>query len=127
MFGTVHAYSHPSIQPPTRFHPSTRSHTITAQLWSFFGGPMLFATDVRNMSAFRASIVLNSDLLAINADMTQPIAVRVSGNATTLQLWTKALANGDLGVVLYNANDNDPAVAAVAWSDVGWAGASVSI
>jgi alpha-galactosidase len=106
----------------------TEAESITEfSFWALWSAPMLVATDVRNMSAFKASVLGNADVLAIQWDEILAPAARL--RAGSAQLWVKPLANGDVAVVLYNADDAKTQDVAVAWSEIGgkWAGATVSV
>ncbi len=35
-------------------------------MWAVMGGPMIVATDVRNMSAWKTSVLMNKDIIAVN-------------------------------------------------------------
>jgi len=96
--------------------------------WAMFGGPIIIASDVRNMSAWKASVVLNAEILALNQDELLAPGARVRGDgAGGPQVWAKALAGGDTAVMLLNPGDAAARVA-VQWSDLGWpAAANVSL
>jgi len=106
---------------------STDSETEFAA-WAIMGGPMLIATDVRNMSAWKASVVMNRDLLEVNGDTTAPGAQVYAQNVTGVQVWAKPLSNGDVAAVFINANDFTTLVVTLAWDQIGWpASANVSV
>jgi alpha-galactosidase len=90
--------------------------------WALFGGPMIVATDVRNMSAWKRSVLLNSDIIAVSQDTLFSPGRRVRGAAGGSQLWARRLAGGDQAVILYNGADG-PAQGAnisVSWAELGW-------
>ncbi len=90
-------------------------------MWSLFGGSMIVATDVRNMSAWKSSVLLNKEIIAINQDPARHPGYRIFSNTTTnTQLWAKPLANGDIAVVALNTDDNNSRNVAVTWSSLGW-------
>ena len=106
----------------------TEAESITEfSFWSLWSAPMLVATDVRNMSAFKASVLSNADVLAIQWDDSLAPAVRLRAGSS--QLWVKPLANGDAAVVLYNSNDFAAQDVSVAWDELGgkWVGGTVSV
>jgi hypothetical protein len=54
-------------------------------MWSIFGGPMIVSTDVRNMTAWKSSVVLNGEILAVNNDTLRAPGRRVFyDNVTTM-------------------------------------------
>ena len=70
----------------------TESETEFA-MWAMFGGPMIIATDVRNMSAWKTSVVTNVDILNVNNDPLAAPGRRVFNDNTT----TMTQVRGDLG------------------------------
>lgn len=99
---------------------STESETEFA-FWSIFNGPMLFATDPRNMSDWLHSVLMNKDIIDINQDdlMTPGFRIRVD-NGTETQVWMKPLANMDIAVILYNKNDWINNTVSMTWDEIGW-------
>ena len=94
-------------------------------MWALWGVPMLVSTEVRNMSAWKKSVLTHADIIAINQDDLQSPGYRVrADNATGVQLWAKKLAGGDVAVVLYNRDDAAPRDVSVAWTEVGWPAAA---
>lgn len=88
--------------------------------WAMFGGPMIIATDVRNMSAWRSAMVLNAEILALNHDDLLAPGRRVVKDATNhTQVWAKALSGGDVAALLINYDDFSARTVAVAAADVG--------
>jgi hypothetical protein len=88
------------------------------------------ATDPRNMSDFKRSVVLNEDVLRIQRDAARARAVRLrADNSTGAQLWYRDLAGGAGVVVLYNANDWAAQSLDVAWAELGgaWARAGARV
>jgi alpha-galactosidase len=100
--------------------------TTEFSFWSLWGAPLLMATDPRNMTAFKASVVLNEDVLGIQRDALFARAVRLrADNATGAQLWYRDLAGGEAVALLYNRNDWAAQNLSVSWAELGgaWAGA----
>ena len=97
--------------------------------WALFAGPMIVATDVRNMSAWKRSVLLNADVIAVSQDALVSPGRRVRGAAGGAQVWARALANGDVAVILYNGADAPaPVDIAVSWRELGWdAGVRASV
>lgn len=104
----------------------TESETEFA-LWAMFGGPMIVATDVRNMSDWKKSVLLNTDIIAVSQDAIVQPGRRVKGAANGPQVWAKKLANGDQAVAFYNAGDVDTIDISVTWDEIGFpAGCNVT-
>ena len=93
--------------------------------WALFGGPMLVSTEIRNLSTWKAGVLLNKDIIAINQDDALLPGFRVrNDNSTGMQLWAKHLSGGDIAVILYNRNDTAAHDISVAWTELGWAATS---
>lgn len=81
-------------------------------LWSLWSAPLLVASDLRNMTAFQRSVLLNRELIAVNQDALGASYGRVGGwhckeGPAACQLWAKPLAGGGAAVGLFNAG-SDP-------------------
>jgi alpha-galactosidase len=106
----------------------TEPESITEfSFWALFNGPMIIATDIRNMSSFMASVVMNKEVIAVNQDdlMTPGSRVWVD-NSTNTQLWMKPLSNGDIAVILYNKDDSASRNITAQWSAIGWPAGSTA-
>ena len=100
----------------------TEAESLTEfSFWALWSAPLIVTTDVRNMSAFKRSVLMNAGVLAIQRDAALSPAARLRvDNATGAQLWRKPLAGGDAAVILYNAHDWTAAPSlAVSWSELG--------
>lgn len=123
-FADINNYSQPYGWPDSDFLMTglvlsdTESETEFA-MWAMFGGPMIIATDIRNMSSWKASVVLNGDILAINNDTFAP-GRRVYNDTQMTQVWVKPLSTGEQAVVLLNANDLIDQPVTVTWAQLGW-------
>ena len=71
--------------------------------WAAVSSPLLVATDMRNLSPEKYSIIANPEVIAINQDDSSTSADRVRKDANGGQLWVRPLANGDKAVILYNS------------------------
>ena len=93
----------------------TEAESVTEfSFWALWSAPMLVATDVRNMSAFKASVLANADVLAVQWDAALKPASRLRGG--TAQTWAKPLADGGAAVVLYNSDDAAAQNVSNAWA-----------
>ena len=70
-------------------------------LWCLVKSPLLIAADVRQLSQQAAIILLNSELIALNQDDLGVQGHRVTPEGDA-EVFAGPLANGDIGVVLYN-------------------------
>lgn len=121
-----YAYPDPDFVMTGLFQTEAESVTEFS-FWCLWSAPIIVATDVRNMSAFKASVLGNTEALAIQWDPLLAQARRV--RAGTAQLWIKPLQGGDAAIVLYNSMDFEAQNVSVAWAELGqpWAGASVNV
>ena len=96
--------------------------------WAIFGGPMIVATDVRNMSAWKRSVLLNEEIIAVSQDALVSPGFRGRGAAGGTQVWARQLANGDQAVILYNGADApQPVNISVSWAELGWPPNAVAV
>lgn len=85
----------------TDFHDSVAEMTF----WSLWGVPMIMATDPRNMTDEKSSIVLNKDALAVARDDALLLpTMEFRDAATGTEAWSRPMGNGDFAVVLFNSN-----------------------
>ena len=104
----------------------TEAESLTEfAFWTLWSAPLIVTTDVRNMSAFKASILTNTRVLSIQRDALLSPGLRIrSDNVTGAQLWAKRLAGGDVAVILYNSDDWTTATSlSLEWAELGgtWA------
>jgi alpha-galactosidase len=64
--------------------------------WSLWSAPLLVATDLRNLSAEKASIVANPEVIAIDQDPLGRAGNRLFNTSMGGQVWSKQLSNGDV-------------------------------
>lgn len=90
--------------------------------WSMWSSPLLVATDPANLSEEKASILLNTEVIAINQDVAFIAGERIRNDNETSggQLWSRPLHDGDICVILYNSGQNDNVTVSVDWSEIGW-------
>jgi len=101
-------------------------------IWCITASPLIIATDIRNMTAQKASIVLNNEVIAVNQDPLKKAGDRVfainCGEASniTCQVWAKPLANGSYALALYNSGSNNHTITAN-FSLINWTGATANV
>eukprot|EP00762_Andalucia_godoyi_P008289 ANDGO_02976.mRNA.1 Alpha-galactosidase 2 len=94
--------------------------------WSLFSSPLLVATDIRNMDAAKKSILMNTEVIAVNQDPIVTGGKRIVNGTDGGQVWTKLLSDGSVAVILYNSNSKFDAKAVsvtVKWPQIpntGW-------
>lgn len=95
-----------------------RSHM---SLWSLMAAPLLSGNDVRGMNDATKTILMNSELIAINQDELGKQAKKVRDDGD-IEVFVKPLYNGDVAVGLLNRKDSEDASIAVSWEELGLSG-----
>ncbi len=96
-----------------------RSHF---SLWCLMASPLMIGCDVRAMTPATRTILLNSELIAVNQD---PLGVqgyqvgRVPWASDIAVTWAKPLLDGSIAVGLFNLGERDGRRIAVAWETLG--------
>jgi hypothetical protein len=98
--------------------PFTDSQTEFS-FWTLWGGNLLFATDPRNMTAQKQSIILNTEAIAVHQDPKAAAGTRVRASNSTGELWARTLSGGDRAVILFNPSDSANLTASLTWSELG--------
>lgn len=118
------AWSDPDfLETGTGLLSNTESATEFA-MWAIMGAPLIVATDVRNMPAWKSALLLNSDIIAVNQDALRAPGFRLFNTTQQTQAWAKPLAGGDWAVALLNANDLFDVPVTVTWDMLGWSTAA---
>ncbi|HLG75424.1 MAG TPA: malectin domain-containing carbohydrate-binding protein, partial [Ktedonobacteraceae bacterium] len=102
---------------------STTEYQSEFSLWSEMSAPLIAGNDLTNMSSDTTSILLNSEVIAIDQDPAGHQGTIVSDNGG-LQVWSKQLQDSNSrAVVLFNRSDSDGTITAN-WSDIGISGSA---
>jgi hypothetical protein len=90
-----------------------------ASLWALWAAPLIVATEIRNMTDDKRSILLNAEVIAVNQD---PLGVAgdLVANVSDAQVWSKPLTGGAQAVVLFNNDNYFNRNVTVTWSQLGW-------
>jgi alpha-galactosidase len=102
--------------------PFTESRTEFT-FWTLWSSPLLVATDVVDMSEEKKSILMNAEVLAVHEDPLFISGDRLYNNTDGTQAWHKPLSNGDVAVVLYNADTKRTKKAlpvSISFADIGF-------
>ena len=83
-------------------------------LWCMLAAPLMIGCDVRSMDGDTQAILTNREAIAIDQDLLGKQGYRASRNGVT-EIWKKPLADGQLGVGLFNRGDNTHPIP-VPWS-----------
>lgn len=82
-------------------------------MWVITASPLIVATDVRNMTDIMNSVLLNTEVIAINQENGTPAGDRISKEncdskqSDACQVWTRKMSDGSIAVVLLNEGDDD--------------------
>jgi alpha-galactosidase len=90
--------------------------------WSLWSAPILVATDIRNMTSQKRTIVANPEVIALQQDELGIGGDRIANYTNGGQVWAKPLSNGDKAIILFNPTDHDSITVSVDFSHLpGWA------
>ncbi|MBV9528855.1 alpha-galactosidase [Sphingomonas sp.] len=87
-----------------------RSHF---SLWAMMAAPLIAGNDIAHMDENTRSILLNSEVIAIDQDRLGAQGHRVATEGTS-EVWTKPLANGGIAVLLFNRSQQPATITATA-------------
>jgi len=99
-----------------------RSHFA---MWAMMAAPLIAGNDIRSMSTANATILKNTNLIAINQDSLGLQGVQILNDGTRRVL-AKKLANGDVAVALFNQSSSTATVTTTA-AAVGKSGTSFTL
>eukprot|EP01113_Clastostelium_recurvatum_P013868 TRINITY_DN1746_c0_g1_i2.p1 TRINITY_DN1746_c0_g1~~TRINITY_DN1746_c0_g1_i2.p1 ORF type:complete len:260 (-),score=37.62 TRINITY_DN1746_c0_g1_i2:83-862(-) len=88
--------------------------------WTLWSAPLIVATDMRDLSADKAYILANPEVISIDQDPSYTAGDRLANNTDGSEVWSRHLFNGDQAVVLFNKNDKGPLTIKVTWGQLGW-------
>jgi alpha-galactosidase len=90
-------------------------------LWSLLAAPLLAGNDLRAMSDETKSILMNSEVIAVDQDADGKPARRISDAEATAVVIVRPLHHGSMAVGLFNRSDQ-PQEISVTWEALGLAG-----
>jgi len=85
-------------------------------LWCMLAAPLMIGCDIANMDSATREILTNLEVIALNQDKLGRQGWRASRHGQA-EVWKKPLADGALGVALFNRGDKQKTVRAH-WSDL---------
>lgn len=90
--------------------------------WSMWSAPLIVATNIRNMTAEKKSILMNAEAIAVDQDPLARGGDRVwFDNTTHAQVWSKQMANNRAAFVLFNPRSKLPLNITATWDMLGYA------
>jgi alpha-galactosidase len=87
-----------------------RSHF---SLWAMMAAPLIAGNDIAHMDENTRSILLNTDVIAVDQDRLGVQGHRIVKDGTS-EVWTKPLAGGAIAVLLFNRGEQPAAINATA-------------
>jgi alpha-galactosidase len=98
-------------------------YRLHMSVWAMLSAPLIAGNDLRTMSDETKSILLNTEVIAVDQDKAvNPVrAVGQPGTPDTAVVWAKTLADGSLAIAMLNRGEA-PTPMSVAWNSIGLAG-----
>jgi len=87
-------------------------------LWSIMAANMFVATDIRNLTSFKKSVLLNTEIIAVSQDKLAKAGGRLSSGAAG-EVWARPLEDGSIAIGLYNSKNQTETIV-VMWAQLGW-------
>ncbi|HZB69537.1 MAG TPA: glycoside hydrolase family 27 protein, partial [Sphingomicrobium sp.] len=97
---------------------STTKYRSHFSLWAMMAAPLMAGNDIANMDEATRSILLNTEVIAIDQDKLGVQGRRVSKNGDQ-EVWVKPLSGGARAVLLFNRG-KDPVDFGVTWAQLGF-------
>lgn len=95
-------------------HAENRAHF---SLWCILNSPLILGNDLRDVAQDVLEIITNKEIIALNQDPLCKQAVKVVDTGR-IEIFSKPLANGDLGVCVLNRGGS-PKTVIVEWEHLG--------
>lgn len=94
-------------------------YRLHMSVWALLAAPLLAGNDLRTMSDETKSILMNTEVIAVDQDKAvKPV------RAISPTVWARTLADGSLAVCLINRGDT-PSPVTVTWKSLGIAGKKI--
>ena len=117
---TIGHWNDPDMLEIGNGHMTTDEYRTHFSLWCLLRAPLLAGNDLRDMTEDTKSILMNTDVIAIDQDPAGLPLNRVKEDATTV-VYSRPLKGGDIAVAMFNRGDQ-PAEMSVTWDSLGVAG-----
>jgi alpha-galactosidase len=93
-------------------------------LWAISAAPLITGNDLANMSSATASILTNSEVIAVDQDSAGVQGTKVADSGSGQQIWSKRLSgSGNVAVVLLNRGGSTANIT-VNWSSISLSGSA---
>ena len=93
-------------------------------LWAISAAPLITGNDLANMSSTTASILTNSEVIAVDQDPAGVQGTKVADNGSGLQVWAKKLQGSNTYAVVLLNRSGSTANMTVNWSNLGLSGSA---
>ncbi|KJE94117.1 alpha-N-acetylgalactosaminidase [Capsaspora owczarzaki ATCC 30864] len=93
-------------------------------LWAINASPLIMSNDLRNISSWASSLLLNKAIIAVSQDPLGQQGIRLARNATS-ETWVRILADGSFAIALYNTA-TVAATLTFQFADLGFSSATVT-
>lgn len=121
---SIESYNDPDMMEVGASGISTTESQAHFSLWAIAGAPLLAGNDITTMSSTTATILTNSEVIAVDQDPLDLQAVKVSEPAIGLQVWSKVLSgSGNRAVALFNRTSSTASIT-VNWNDISLSGSA---
>ncbi|MEA3057540.1 MAG: alpha-galactosidase [Sphingomonadales bacterium] len=97
---------------------STAEYRSHFSLWAMMAAPLIAGNDIAHMDAATRSILLNTEVIAVDQDRLGAQGHRVSKDGNS-EVWVKPLAGGARALLMFNRGEAPVAIRATA-EQIGW-------
>jgi alpha-galactosidase len=122
---TVGHWNDPDMLEVGNGHMTTDEYKTHFSLWCLLRAPLLAGNDLRDMTDDTKSILMNTDVIAIDQDRAGLPLQRVSQEGNTV-VFMRPLKGGDIVVGMFNRGDQ-PAEIGASWDSLGVAGKRLQV
>jgi alpha-galactosidase len=106
-------------------HMTTDEYRTHFSLWCLLRAPLLAGNDLRDMTDDTKSILMNTDVIAIDQDPAGLPMKRIAQEGTTV-VYMRPLKGGDIAVGMFNRGDQAADIG-VTWDSLGVAGKKLQV
>jgi alpha-galactosidase len=103
---------------------STTEDQSHFSLWALSAAPLITGNDLANMSSTTASILTNSEVIAVDQDPAGVQGTKIADNGSGLQVWSKKLQGSNTYAVVLLNRSASTANITVNWSTLGLSGSA---
>ena len=87
-------------------------------LWCLLSAPLMAGNDLRSMAPETKAILTNPEIIALDQDPLGKQGTKVRDDGE-FEVWSKVLADGSRGVVLFNRGPSEARIA-FSWTEIGY-------